>query len=157
MNQGSLLQHVFDAKKAHLRWVKRARHLVEGLPVDKEFVPLKPTDCHFGTWLYSEGAILNQISSTSKLMQQIELIHNEVHDTYKNIYEIFFIIPNEKSLLYKIFTFNSYKISTTEQEKAKIYLKYLQRASQELIILLTELGKEITTFSYRETTPPQIH
>jgi len=150
MNQYSLLQHVFDAKKAHLRWVKRARHLVEGLPVDKEFVPLKATSCLFGKWLYSEGVVLNQISKTNKLMQKIELMHNELHDTYQNIYEIFFINPNEKSLIHKFFTLNASKVSNNEQEKAKIYFKYLQRASEELMSLLTELEKEIKTFNYQE-------
>ena len=150
MNQASILQHIADAKQAHISWIKRARHLVEGLPVNKEFIPLEATSCRFGKWLYSEGTLLRQVDSSNRLFNEIELKHNELHETYKNIYKIFFIIPSKKSLIQKIFSFNHHTISTNEQEKAQIYFKYLKRTSNELIAILSQLEKEIKILSYQD-------
>jgi len=150
MNQASIIQHISDAKQAHISWIKRARHLVEGLPVNKEFIPLKTTSCRFGKWLYSDGIFLCQLESSNKLFKELELKHNELHETYKNIYKIFFIIPSQKSLIQKIFSFNHYKISANEQEKAEIYFKYLKRTSNELIAILVQLEKEIQILSYQD-------
>jgi len=150
MNQTSLLQHIFDAKKAHLRWVKRAKHLVEGLPVDKEFIPLKSDSCLFGRWLYTEGNMLHKIPRVKRLMKEIEVKHNELHEVYQNIYEIFFLMPSKKSILQKFFTFNYHNVSPREKEEAQIYFTYLQHASKELMDVLTQLEKIIKTFSYHE-------
>ena len=150
MNQASLLKHIADAKQAHLHWVKRARHLVEGLPINKEFIPLEANSCHFGKWFYSEGVLLKHLDATKYLMKEIEEKHNELHETYKNIYKIFFIIPKQKSLLQRILSFNYNSISSSEKEKAQIYFKYLQRSSKELIETLSQLDKEIRHLSHQE-------
>jgi len=150
VNQASLLQHIHNAKKAHLHWVKRARHLVEGLPINKDFIPLEATSCRFGKWFYTEGMHLRKIESTRKLIKEIEIEHNKLHETYKNIYKIFFIVPKQKSLLQKFFLFNYHSISNNEQEKAKIYFKYLKRTSDELIDTLTRLEEKIKHLNHQE-------
>ena len=150
VTQASLLQHIHNAKKAHLHWVKRARHLVEGLPINKDFIPLEATSCRFGKWFYTEGMYLKNIESTRKLIQEIEIEHDKLHESYKNIYKIFFIIPKQKSLLRKIFLFNYHSISKNEQEKAKIYFKYLKRTSEELVDTLTRLEGKIKHLSHHE-------
>ena len=38
MNRSEILQETTKAKIAHKRWVKRADHLISGLPVDKDFI-----------------------------------------------------------------------------------------------------------------------
>ena len=150
VTQASLLQHIHNAKKAHLHWVKRARHLVEGLPINKDFIPLEATSCHFGKWFYTEGMYLKNIESTRKLIQEIEIEHDKLHESYKNIYKIFFIIPEQKSLLQKFFLFNYHSISKNEQEKAKIYFKYLKRTSEELVDTLTHLEEKIKHLNHHE-------
>jgi hypothetical protein len=150
MNRSSTLQGIYDAKKAHLRWVKRAKHLVEGLPVDKEFIPLHPTSCIFGKWLYSKGDILKEISKTSNIMEELEKQHNEIHETYANIYKIFFLLPNNRSFIHKLFTFNSKQISKSEKEKAQIYFKQLRRNSEELIETLDQLEIKINQLEHHE-------
>jgi hypothetical protein len=150
VTQASLLQHIHNAKKAHLHWVKRARHLVEGLPINKDFIPLEGTSCHFGKWFYTEGMYLKNIESTRKLIQEIEIEHDKLHESYKNIYKIFFIIPEQKSLLQKFFLFNYHSISKNEQEKAKIYFKYLKRTSEELVDTLTHLEEKIKHLNHHE-------
>jgi hypothetical protein len=150
MNKASILQHIFDAKKAHIRWVKRAKHLVEGLPIDKDFIPLKSTSCIFGKWLYSEGGNLRKVPHTNQLIEKIELEHDDLHNIYMRIYKIFFIVPNSKSLLQKILSFNSKKISPQDKEKAKMDVQHLQQISQRLLELLTKLEDEITALNDKE-------
>jgi len=150
MNRSSTLQRIYDAKQAHLRWVKRAKHLVEGLPVDKEFIPLQPTSCVFGKWLYSEGNILKKIPKTSNIMEELEEQHNEIHETYRNIYKIFFILPNSRSLIHKVFTFNSKQVSSSEKEKAQIYFKYLIHNSEKLMDTLNQLENKINQLEHHE-------
>jgi hypothetical protein len=150
VNQASLLQHVHNAKKAHIHWVRRTRHLVEGLPINKDFIPLEATSCRFSKWFYTEGIRLRRIESTRKLIKEIEREHNKLHDSYKNIHKIFFILPKQKTLLQKIFLFNYHSISYNEQEKAKIYFKYLKRSSEELIDALNRLEEAIKYLNHQE-------
>ncbi|HFU77872.1 MAG TPA: hypothetical protein ENK98_04500 [Epsilonproteobacteria bacterium] len=143
MTQTSILQHIADAKKAHLRWVKRADHLISGLPVDKEFIPLEATSCGFGLWVYSEGAKLRLVPSIDNLMNRIEHHHNDLHDAYMDIYKIFFIMPQQRSILHKILTFNSKIVSSSEKEKARAHFKYLKRSSEELLAVLDILEEKV--------------
>jgi hypothetical protein len=44
MNKAETLEHLHNAKKAHVKWVQRAKALIEGLPVEKEAIPVDCTD-----------------------------------------------------------------------------------------------------------------
>jgi len=68
MTKTGILQQIQDAKTAHIRWVKRADHLVSGLPVDKDFIPLESTTCAFGQWFYHDGVKLRLVPSIDNLM-----------------------------------------------------------------------------------------
>jgi len=68
MTKAQIQQEVAKAKIAHKRWVKRADHLISGLPVDKEFIPLEATSCGFGKWLYSQGTELHTIDATKYII-----------------------------------------------------------------------------------------
>ena len=150
MNRSSILQRITEAKKAHFHWVKRAKHLVEGLPVDKEFIPLNPTSCLFGQWFYSEGDMFRQLSKTSTIMEEIEERHNRLHETYSNIYKIFFILPQNRSFIHKILTLNSRHVSKSEKKKAKTYFKSLKDGSKELIEALNQLEDQINQLEHHE-------
>jgi len=143
MTQSSILEHINNAKNAHIRWMKRADHLISGLPVDKDLIPPQSTDCNFGKWLYFEGAKLRAIQDLIKIINSLEHHHNELHMGYTHIYEIYFVLPKERSILHKILTLNSKTVSKSEIEKAKEYFEYLQHTSVEIISLLNILEKRI--------------
>jgi hypothetical protein len=135
-----IVQELSNAKIAHMRWVKRADHLISGLPVDKEFIPLEPTTCGFGRWLYGEvGQKLRLSSEFQSLIEQIEFHHDTLHDVYGEIYKIFFVVPEKRSLWHKILTFNSKTVSKKEMERARGYFHSLQKTSTEMIKLLEKL------------------
>jgi hypothetical protein len=140
LSKSTILQELSSAKIAHMRWVKRADHLISGLPVDKEFIPLESTTCGFGKWLYGEvGQKLRLEEEFKSIIEQIEFHHDNLHDVYGEIYKIFFVMPEQRSLLHKIITFNSKKVSEKEKMRAKEYFHSLQKSSTDLIGLLEKL------------------
>lgn len=130
--------------------MKRADHLISGLPVDKEFIPLEATACGFGAWLYSQGTVLRTLETTKYIIDEIEYHHDDLHDTYGEIYKIYFMVLENKSFLSKVLTFNSKTISQKSKEMAKIYFRKLQKSSAELMRLLDKLEKESEHISYEE-------
>ena len=140
LSKSIILQELSNAKIAHMRWVKRADHLISGLPVDKEFIPLEPTTCGFGKWLYGEVGNKLRLDETFKsTIEQIEFHHDNLHDVYGQIYKVFFVIPEQRSFLHKMLTFNSKKVSEKEKAKAREFFHSLQKSSTELIALLEKL------------------
>jgi hypothetical protein len=144
MNEKSnILQALSNAKIAHMRWVKRTDHLISGLPVDKEFIPLEATECGFGKWLYTIGSDLRSDETFKYLIEQIEFHHDNLHSTYMSIYKIYFLVPENRSLLHKIMTFNSHDISKSEKELAQKYYTILQKSSNDLLDLLDKFDIEV--------------
>ena len=150
MNRGDILQAVSKARIAHKRWVKRADHLISGLPVDKEFIPLEATSCGFGVWLYSQGSQLRTIETTRYIIEEIEHHHDDLHDAYGEIYKIYFMVTENKSFLSKVLTFNSKKVLEKNKVAAKIYFKQLTRSSEELLRLLDKLESVSTHLTYEK-------
>jgi len=135
-NKSSILQELSHAKIAHMRWIKHADHLISGLPVDKNFIPLEATSCGFGKWLYSTGSKLRTDEKFKYLIEQIEFHHDNLHETYMSIYKIYFVMPENRSLIHKIITFNNKEPSKDEKELAKKYYLILEKSSNDLLNLL---------------------
>jgi len=158
--KASILQHIYAAKHAHLSWVKKADRLVNGLDgykgkkvdlnVDKTFIPLTSDTCEFGLWFNSHSQHLRKIPSIGRFVTRIEEHHEHLHDTYRYIYDIFFEMPHRRSLVHKILTFNSKKVTADEREKARIYLTYLKHTSKELLEVLSVLEEKVKSLDYNE-------
>jgi hypothetical protein len=159
-NKATMLQNIYDAKRAHKEWVKKADRLVNGLDgyqgkkvdfnVDETFIPLDSSACQFGQWFDTYATYLAKFDSIGRFINRIEEHHNALHTTYSHIYSIFFVVPKKRSLLHKIMTLNSKKISEVEREKAKIHLTYLQNSSKELLEVLEILEDKIKALDYNE-------
>ena len=148
LNKTTVLQELNKAKVAHTRWVKRAEHLIEGFPVDKEFIPLESTSCVFGKWLYEGSGMQLRINEEFKeIIEQIEFYHDALHDNYAKIYQLYFIMPEKRSLLQKIMTFNSKTITAKEKEEALYYFGLLKKNSKSLLELLDRFEKKIRATS----------
>ena len=150
MTVASILQETNSAKIAHKRWVKRADHLISGLPVEKEFIPLEPTSCAFGQWFYSQGSQLRNLSSLAEVLGQIEKYHDELHDIYGRIYKIYFMMPQNRSLLHKILTFNSKDVTKDEQKEAESYYTLLEESSETLLFLVAQFETKVRELSYSD-------
>ena len=150
MTRSDILQETNKAKIAHKRWVKRADHLISGLPVDKEFIPLEATSCGFGKWLYGQGTELRTLEATRYIVDEIEHHHDDLHDMYGEIYKLYFVVPENKSFLSKVLTFNSKKVTEKDKEKAKSYFRQLQQSSEELLALIDKLEVASQHMTYEQ-------
>ncbi len=135
MDKETVLEHLSAAKKAHIKWVNRAKSLVEGLPVDKDAIPMDSTECQFGMWFYSEGQKLNMLTNMD-CMGTIEGLHSQLHDTYLRIFKLYFG-EDRRSFFSKLFN-TKQKIGDAEKEMARDYFGHLEDISKKL---LDEIGK----------------
>jgi len=146
----TILNEIKDAKKSHVLWVKNAESLVEKFVGEEDVAALRATTCDFGHWFYSKGMRLSKIASIGNIMNRIEAHHDELHDSYADIYHIYFIIPDERHFLKRVITLHSQKISLTEREMAKVHLRYLKRSSREILELLNILEHKVQGLEYTE-------
>ncbi|MDD5051716.1 MAG: CZB domain-containing protein [Sulfuricurvum sp.] len=140
MDKAVTLKLLGEAKKAHVKWVQRAKSLIEGLPVDESAIPLNCTDCAFGQWFYGEGQKLNALGNMGSLVD-IEKAHFALHDHYMKIFKIYFS-DKDKSFFSKIFS-SKKKISDLEKEMAKEYFIKLQASSEEVLLQIGKLERRL--------------
>jgi hypothetical protein len=140
MDKAVTLQLLGEAKKAHIKWVQRAKLLIEGLPIDEGAIPLSSTDCVFGLWFYGEGQKLNALGNMTCL-SEIEKAHFVLHDQYMKIFKIYFA-DNDRSFFSKIFS-SKKKISDQEKDMAKEHFSKLQASSEEVLNHITKLERRL--------------
>jgi Chemoreceptor zinc-binding domain len=140
MNKEATITHLNNAKKAHITWVQRAHALIEGLPIEKEQIPVGCTECQFGQWFYGEGQILGMMPSMDTL-KEIETLHFELHDVYMKIFKIYFS-DEDRSLLSKLFGTRK-KVSPLNQEAARDYYNQLKTISEKLIVTIERLERRL--------------
>lgn len=140
MNKEETLTHLRNAKKAHITWVQRAHALIEGLPIEKEQVPVSCTECKFGLWFYGEGQQLAMMPSMDCL-KEIEILHYELHDVYMKIFKIYFS-DQDRSILSKLFGTRK-KVSTLNQDIAKEHYNQLKVVSEKLIATIERLERRL--------------
>lgn len=140
MNKEDTLNHLRNAKKAHITWVQRAHALIEGLPIEKEQVPVGCTECKFGLWFYGEGQSLGMIPNMDCL-KEIEKLHFELHDVYMKIFKIYFS-DEDRSFFSKFFGTRK-KVTSFNQEITKDYYGQLKAVSEKLIYGIERLEKRL--------------
>lgn len=140
MNKKEILQHLYLAKKAHLKWVQNAKALMGGIALDEGKVPLKPTNCKFGKWYYSATSDLSEIEA----YRNIEPIHNELHALYEEIFQNLF--TNTISEVSNFFGTSTQR-SQAEIDAIKPKFKQLEKISTDLVAQVDLLAKAITKFS----------
>jgi len=143
-NKAMILHELGQAKIAHLRWVKRADHLISGLPVESDHIPAESTVCEFGKWFYSPlGRMLRSLYVFESTMNRMEEIHDQIHEEYAAIYHIFYDKPLQRSLLRKIVSFGEKKISKADMREAKERYETIKRHSEALTYQIEKLEKAV--------------
>jgi hypothetical protein len=144
VNKSTVILELDKAKKEHIRWVKKADHLICGLPVENEHIPLESTSCSFGKWLYGiVGMRLRSEYIFERTIERIEVQHNIIHEHYHEIHKIFFQKPPSRTLFHKFIKSHSKKVSKKEREEARASFEKLKEASDELLQLLEKLEKAV--------------
>ncbi|MCI5133128.1 MAG: hypothetical protein D3904_16840, partial [Candidatus Electrothrix sp. EH2] len=85
------------AAVSHRAWFSNAQALIDGVPLDKEKVPVSVLECEFGKWYYGEGQKLKSLPG----FQELEEAHEKLHATYM---EIFTLLYGEENRKYSFFS-----------------------------------------------------
>lgn len=138
----NIIQELRSAKQGHVRWVRYASALIEGLEMLKDHVPVLGTDCKFGKWYYGPGQALNSLPSYRK----IEKPHIELHETYLEIFKLLFDDSGSASsgLFSRLLGKKKSKDANVQQARrlfqeldatSKVILKHLDALEAEVIAL----------------------
>jgi hypothetical protein len=131
MTKNNALEHLDAARRSHIKWLNRAKSMVEGKNMIRDPHPLASTACQFGLWFNDEGHrlyTLLQIEGEDK----IHLLHDKLHEKYLNIYEIYFgsaenIVYDQKARLAKR------AVSKVQDEEAKNLMQDLKKLSYRML------------------------
>ncbi len=147
MKKEEVLEHLRAAKTGHIRWVQRAKLLINGIDVDKSAIPVDSTECAFGKWFYSDGQKLNALNNNPlECMTKVEELHFELHDTYLQIYKIFFSKPKQ-GFFSKLFGAKKTQITDIEREKAQQLYEKIESISKELLDEINRLERRLIATS----------
>ena len=138
-----------QARASHARWVRRAKHLIEGLPVSEDMIPIDSTSCEFGMWFYNEGMKFKNNPELLKLLNSIEEKHNHLHDIYLKIYKIYFL-DTRVSWFRSVVTNKYREVTSSEGAYAKVYFDSLEKVSGELLVLLERFENTLRTLTLNE-------
>jgi hypothetical protein len=131
-----------QAKTGHKKWVENAISLIEGLPLDKNQVPVNGTECMFGQWYYGEGQGLKSL----KAFKEIEQYHDGLHRIYREIFVLLFEEESKPSLLTRLFGI-SRKVSEEKKLAAHEKLQALKLQSRSIMKKVDELEEAILEMS----------
>lgn len=141
MDKHEVLEHLRNAKKAHLKWLQRAKALISDIPVEQDAIPVDYTECMFGQWFYSDGQELALMPGMD-CITEIGTKHQELHDEYIKIFKIYFG-DTHKSFFSKLFKLRK-KLTDAEQDVARRYYDNLKYISDELLKHIEKLERRIS-------------
>lgn len=148
MKKEDVLNHLRAAKAAHIKWVQKAKLLINGVDIKEEAIPMDSTECKFGKWFYSDGQILNALSNNPlECMQKIESLHFKLHDTYLSIFKIYFLQEKKNGFFSKLFGIKRKVTSQDEIQLAHDYYEKLEKISVELLDEINRLERRLVAVS----------
>jgi len=149
MKKTEILDELRSAKAAHVNWMQRAKLLIEGLDISEDSIPVNSTECHFGKWFYSTAQKLNGLRNNSiEDMRKIEVLHSRLHETYLNIFKIYYAEPN-KSFFAKLFSLKK-KITQDDADMAAKYFVQIKSISDKLVDEISVLERRVAVISDEE-------
>jgi len=137
MKLSDIYTQLNNARAAHKVWVARAEAMVEGMPIEKEQIPLLHTDCVFGKWYYGEGQAVRNLPAYAT----IEKPHQALHSTYFKIFKCLFDEP-DVSMFGKLLG-KQKKAKDKQLTEAKTLIVHLRKQSDDICETLDTLEDQI--------------
>jgi hypothetical protein len=139
MNRVEVVHRIREARQAHTQWIDHARKLISAPVMNKDSMPVLPTDCVFGDWYYGDGQLLSYLHP----FQMIETAHNELHRIHAEIFNKLFKEPRHSFFL-EMFRHSDEQTIEDKTREAKQLLVRLEEISQEIISHTQSLENEIS-------------
>jgi mevalonate kinase len=148
MKKEDVLGHLRAAKAAHIKWVQKAKLLINGVDIKEDAIPVDSTECKFGQWFYSDGQVLNALSNNPlECMQKIESLHFELHDNYLSIFNVYFAETKKSGFFSKIFGVKKKTLTASEVQLAHEHYERLEEISKELLDEINRLERRLIAVS----------
>ena len=144
MKLSDVVSRLHNARASHKAWVARAEALVAGMELEKEQVPMLPTDCIFGQWYYGSGQMLRKLPAYKAL----EKPHDQLHRTYMQIFRLLFDEP-DVSALGRLFG-KSKKAKAEQIKQAEKLIPPLHALSDEVCDILENLETQVMTAAKKQ-------
>ncbi len=132
MQRKDIVSQVVAARLAHAKWVRRAKHLIENMPVTSGMIPIDSTECEFGKWFYAEGLKYKNMPQLKAVLDKIDRLHEEIHNVYLDIYKIYFVELKRSWFMSKII--DGRKEASLEQQKAA-YRHYIRLEDVSVLLM----------------------
>ena len=143
MDKKEIVDQLRTAKSSHIKWLQKAKLLINGLPIKEDAIPIDSTECKFGKWFYTEGQKLNNMPNNAlACMTTIENLHFDMHDIYLKIFKIFFSKPKQ-GIFFKIFGLQKKELTVVELSTAKEYFLQMEIVSKDLLEELNRLERRL--------------
>jgi hypothetical protein len=148
MKKEEIISHLRAAKSAHIKWLQKAKMLINGLDIEEDAIPVNSTECKFGKWFYTNGQVLNGLSNNPvECMNSIEKLHFDLHDVYLKIFTVYFSDERKTGFFAKLFKLKRKKISDVEHRVAEEYYNEMEKISKILIEEINKLERRLIAVS----------
>ena len=148
MEKEDVINHLRAAKAAHIKWVQKAKLLINGLDIEEDAIPIDSTECKFGKWFYSDGQILNSLANNpAEAMGSIENLHFRLHDVYLQIFNIYFNKAKKLGFFSKIFGLKRKQVTDLESKVAFEHYHSMEQISKELLEEINRLERRLIAVS----------
>ena len=134
------------AAVSHRAWCSNARALIDGVPLDKDKVPVRAVECEFGKWYYGEGQKLKELPG----FQEIEEVHEKLHAIYLEIFALLYGEENRKSSFFSRLIGTAQKAAAAKREAARAKSLILKDYSDEVIHKMEELQQVISAMEDKQ-------
>ncbi|MCI5139531.1 MAG: hypothetical protein D3922_14230 [Candidatus Electrothrix sp. AR1] len=134
------------AAVSHRAWLSNAQALIDGIPLDKEKVPVSATECEFGKWYYGDGQRLRTIPG----FQEIEKPHDNLHQTYAEIFTLLYGEEGKKPSFFSSLIGSAQKAAVEKREAAKVKSLILKDHSTEVIDHMEQLQRVINAMGEKQ-------
>ena len=142
MCKNDLVEKIHNAKRSHLKWVKRVKHLLEQVLVADEMITLDPRESEFGHWLYKDAYKCHHTPFFAETLNLIEKEHIHLHQIYFEIYRIYFVETKRKNFK-AVLLGKRKKISNEQWVEAKDHYYELIEVSRKLLIQVNNLERKV--------------
>ena len=144
MTKDELIEKLQKAKLSDLQWIDRAKNLIAGTKNDTGVPPVNPKESDFGRWFYNEGQRLKKLSNNPlECMKNIELLHEQLHERYLELYHIYF--GEEKKACFFSKLLGAKRLEITEEEKKSVdkLLRLMESDAKEFVTEIERLERRL--------------
>jgi hypothetical protein len=143
MKKNEVIAALENAKRLHIQQMKKIESEIAGKKV-KDPTALSKLECACGTWFYENKEMMIDYLG-AQLFERLDKNHEQWHNDYANIYNVYFKQERKKGLFSKIIGPN--ESDKMNLDKAKYYYSELQHDTEELLHVSDSALRKLSAMS----------